>query len=203
MLLTLYIDDVPRFYERRCCRVTVMDEIVMSRQQLANRDHDAALYYILNPTEIRIVNEDHWQVESPRTDVEKEPYDVRRLQKSAHRIARYVHLLPPKILPVPHHGRGVNGDATRSTAGASPQAGPTKPRSVHHQPTQEVPCQGSSPPSGWPSQPPEVALTGLRPAFTPASVPRTPSLPHPMARDQQTERGDLISGPQAIFWTQT
>uniref|UniRef100_A0A914VF78 SWIM-type domain-containing protein n=1 Tax=Plectus sambesii TaxID=2011161 RepID=A0A914VF78_9BILA len=39
-----------------------MEEIVTSRQQLANRDHDAALYYILNPTEIRIVEEDHWQV---------------------------------------------------------------------------------------------------------------------------------------------
>uniref|UniRef100_A0A914UUX0 SWIM-type domain-containing protein n=1 Tax=Plectus sambesii TaxID=2011161 RepID=A0A914UUX0_9BILA len=58
-----------------------MEEIVTSRQQLANRDHDAALYYILNPTEIRIVDDDHWQVESRRTDVEKEPYDIRRLQK--------------------------------------------------------------------------------------------------------------------------
>uniref|UniRef100_A0A914X5X7 Uncharacterized protein n=1 Tax=Plectus sambesii TaxID=2011161 RepID=A0A914X5X7_9BILA len=53
------------------------------------------------------------------------------------------------------------------------------------------------------SQPPEVALTGLRPASTPALVPRTPFLPRPMARDQQKGRGDLISGPQAIFWTQT
>uniref|UniRef100_A0A914WB91 SWIM-type domain-containing protein n=1 Tax=Plectus sambesii TaxID=2011161 RepID=A0A914WB91_9BILA len=81
VLLTLFIDEVPLYYERRRCRVTVIEEIVTSRQQLANRDHDAALYYILNPTQIRIVDEDHWQVESRRTDVEKEPYDIRKLQK--------------------------------------------------------------------------------------------------------------------------
>uniref|UniRef100_A0A914XA81 MULE transposase domain-containing protein n=1 Tax=Plectus sambesii TaxID=2011161 RepID=A0A914XA81_9BILA len=81
VLLTLFINEVPLFYERRRCRVTVMDEIVTSPQLLANRDHDVALYYILNPTEIRIVDEDHWQVESRGSDVEKEPWDVRNLQK--------------------------------------------------------------------------------------------------------------------------